>query len=285
MRVLVFGKNGQVATELQQQSGVIALGREVMDFRYPERFEAVIDQYCPDVIINATAYTDVNGAENNEKLATKINGIAPTILAEIAAKRKIPFLHISTDYVFDGSGNSPWTPLDQPCPLNAYGRSKLKGETGITQTDGVFAILRTSWVFSSSGKNFVKTVLELSTIQDEIKVVSDEIGGPTAASDLASALMTIANTFNEARGESGIFHFAGSPDTSWANFALNVTKKAGASVKIIHVPSSEIPTRAIRPLNSRMDCSKLQNVFGINRPKWQDSLDRVIDKLTGQNCA
>ncbi len=279
----MFGKAGQVATELQRQCDLVAVGREVMDFEFPERFESVIEQYRADVIINAAAYTDVDGAEDNEKLVKKINGIAPTILAEIASERNIPFLHVSTDYVFDGSGDRPWNPLDRPNPLNAYGRSKLEGEIGITRAGGVFAILRTSWIFSSTGKNFVKTMLRLNASRDEVKVVSDQIGGPTAASDVAGALLAMASAFNEGRGESGIYHFAGAPDTSWADFARSVVAFVGGNLKVIDIPSSEFPTRARRPSNSCLDCSKLLNVFGINRPNWQDSLQQVIAELKDRN--
>ncbi len=278
----MFGKAGQVATELQRQCDLVAVGREVMDFEFPERFESVIEQYRADVIINAAAYTDVDGAEDNEKLAKKINGIAPTILAEIAAERNIPFLHVSTDYVFDGSCDRPWNPLDRPNPLNAYGRSKLEGEIGITRAGGVFAILRTSWIFSSTGKNFVKTMLRLNASRDEVKVVSDQIGGPTAAADVAGALLAMASAFNEGRGESGIYHFAGAPDTSWADFARSVVAFVGGDLKVIDIPSSEFPTRARRPSNSCLDCSKLLNVFGINRPNWQDGLQQVIAELLDQ---
>ena len=165
MRVLVFGKTGQVATELQRQHDVVALGRETMDFESPERFEAVIDENRSDAIINAVAYTDVDGAEDNEELAVKINGIAPTILAEKAAERNIPFIHVSTDYVFDGHGEHCWMPADRPEPLNAYGRSKLDGEIGVAQAGGIFAILRTSWIFFIHGEKFCENNASIKCIQ------------------------------------------------------------------------------------------------------------------------
>ena len=283
MRVLVFGKTGQVATELQRQCNPVAVGREVMDFESPERFDAVIDEFGADVIINASAYTDVDGAEDHQGFVTMINGVAPSILAEKAAVRNIPLLHISTDYVFDGSGHRPWSPFDDPKPLNAYGRSKLTGEIGVAGAGGKFAILRTSWVFSSTGRNFVKTMLRLNASRDEVRVVSDQVGGPTAASDVAGALLKMASAFNEGRGESGIYHFAGAPDTSWADFARTVVAIAGGNLRIIDIPSSEFPTRATRPSNSRMDCSTLKDVFGIERPNWQVSLRQVIAELTAQN--
>lgn len=285
MRVLVFGKTGQVATELQRQCDLVALGRGAMDFEFPERFEAVVHQNRPDVIINAAAYTDVDGAEDNEELATKINGVAPSILAKITAARKIPFLHISTDYVFEGNGERCWIPSDCPAPLSVYGRSKLESETGIVGAGGIFAILRTSWIFSSTGRNFVKTMLRLNAFRDEVRVVSDQVGGPTAASDVASALLTMAKSLHEGRGESGTYHFAGAPDTSWADFARRVILLAGGNLKIVDIPSSEFPTRARRPSNSRMDCTKLEDVFGIKRPNWQHSLQQVIAELQEQNFA
>ena len=283
VRVLVFGKSGQVATELQRQYSLVALGREDMDFEFPERFEAVIDEFRADIIINAAAYTDVDGAEDDEELAMKINGVAPTILAEKAAERDIPFLHISTDYVFDGCGDRPWAESDRPNPVNAYGRSKLEGEIGITRSGGIFAILRTSWVFSSTGKNFVKTMLRLNSYGDKVGVVSDQVGSPTAASDLAGVLLTMASAFKEGRGESGIYHFAGAPDTCWAEFARKIVSLVGGNLKVIDIPSSEFPTRAKRPSNSRMDCTKLKDVFAIKRPNWSDSLNTVIAQLQEQN--
>ena len=274
-----------MATELQRQCDLIALGRDVVDFLSPERFDVILDEYRADIIINAVAYTDVDGAEAREELATKVNGVAPTILAEKVAVRKIPFIHISTDYVFEGNRDHCWTPSDSPNPLNAYGRSKLVGEIGIARAGGIFAILRTSWIFSSTGKNFVKVMLRLNASRTEVKVVSDQIGGPTAAADIARALLTIANAFNKRQGESGIYHFAGAPDTSWANFARSVISFAGGNLEVIDILSSEFPTRAKRPLNSRMDCSKLEELFGIKRPDWRKSLQLVITELQERNYA
>ena len=285
MNILVFGKTGQVATELQRQCDLVALGRETMDFECPERFEQVLDEYRADIIINAAAYTDVDGAEDNEELALKINGVAPSVLAQASAARNIPLLHVSTDYVFDGAGEHLWLPLDHPNPLNVYGRSKLEGEIGVARAGGKFAILRTSWIFSSTGRNFVKTMLRLNASRDEVSVVSDQLGSPTAASDVAGALLTMAKVFHEGRGVSGIYHFAGAPDTSWADFARSVILFVGGDLQVIDIPSSEFPTRATRPLHSRMNCTKLEEVFGIKRPNWQDGLKRVIAELQASNHA
>ena len=282
MRILVFGKSGQIATELQRQSDVIALGRDVMDFTDQEEFTDLLDRYSADVVINAAAYTDIEGAEDNAEVAMQINAIAPAALARAAASQRIPLIHISSDYVFDGRGSNRWTTTDIPNPLNSYGRSKLKGELGIAGTGGNFAIVRTSWVFSSTGKNFVKTMLRLDQSLEIVKVVNDQIGGPTAASDIAHTLLKIADSLFHKRGESGLYHYCGIPDTSWADFARYVLSFAGRKLRVIDTTSAEYPSKAIRPLNSRLDCSRIKDVFGISQPNWKHSLKQVIGELEDQ---
>ena len=177
--ILVFGKTGQVATELQRLSGVVALGRDDVDLSDPAVCAAAIHEHAPKAVINAAAYTAVDKAEDGEHLATVINGDAPTAMAKACAELGIPLVHISTDYVFNGRGNTPYSPEDAVGPQNAYGRSKLVGETGIRESGAVYSILRTSWVVSAHGANFVKTMLCLSETRDMLNVVSDQIGGPT----------------------------------------------------------------------------------------------------------
>jgi len=279
MKVLVFGKTGQVATELCRYADVTALDRAQADLSDPTACARIIAQTDADVIINAAAYTAVDQAENDEALASVINADAPTAMAKAAAKRGLPFLHISTDYVFDGTGTQPRGALAASSPINAYGRTKLAGEQGIVTTGGTYAILRTSWVFSAHGANFVKTILRLGAERDALNIVNDQIGGPTAAADIAETLLKMAKTLHAGEGRSSIYHYSGAPDASWADFAGTIFDKSGLEVDITGIPSSAYPTPAPRPLNSRLDCSTLQKVFGIPRPDWHAGLDAVLHEL------
>jgi dTDP-4-dehydrorhamnose reductase len=279
MKVLVFGKTGQVATELSRYKQTTCLSRDQADLGNPKICAAIIAKTDADIIINAAAYTAVDKAEDEETLATIINGTTVSEMAKVAARRTIPFIHISTDYVFDGSGKRPWHPNDPVAPLGVYGRSKLLGEHGVKTAGGPHAIIRTSWVFSPHGNNFVKTMLRLGTSRTELSVVNDQIGGPTSAIDIADALMRIAQIFYNGKGQSGIYHFAGTPTTSWAVFADEIFNQAGLPVKVTGIPASQYPTPAKRPYNSRMDCSDLDVVFGIHTPNWRKSLAGVLREL------
>ena len=273
--ILVFGKTGQVATELQRQADVVALGRDQADLSDPAACAEVIRNSNASVVINAAAYTAVDKAEEEEALATVINGEAPGAMAWACSDKGIPFLHISTDYVFAGDGELPWIEEDPVAPQNAYGRSKLEGELAVLEAGGNSVILRTSWVFSAHGNNFVKTMLRLSETRGALSVVDDQIGGPTPADRIARALLTMAEAM-QAGQEGGIYHFAGQPETSWAGFAKEIFAQAGKSVEVTGIPSSDYPTPALRPLNSRMDCQKLEADFGIVAPSWQDGVARVL---------
>jgi len=277
--ILVFGKTGQVATEIQRLSGVMALGREDVDLLDPKACAAAIREHAPKAVINAAAYTAVDKAEDEEHLATVINCDAPAAMAKACADLGIPMVHISTDYVFGGTGNTPYRPEDAPAPQNAYGRSKLAGETGIRQSEVVYAILRTSWVVSAHGTNFVKTMLRLSDTRDALNVVADQIGGPTPARDIATACMIIAEQLIKEPSKTGTYHFSGAPDVSWADFAKEVFAQAGRIVTVAPIPTAEYPTPAKRPLNSRMDYSSTEKVFGIKRPNWQDGLKEILKDL------
>jgi len=282
MHVLVFGKSGQVATELRalESAGLIvtALSRDDADLEHPETCLAHIANTDADAIINAAAYTAVDVAEEDEARATLINGETPGLMADAAAKRGLPFLHVSTDYVFDGLGDQPFCTTDRTAPVNAYGRSKLAGEEAIQSVDGQNAILRTSWVFSAHGSNFVKTMLRLSETRDALTVVDDQIGGPTPADDIARALIAVARAM--ANGQNGgIYHFAGHPPTSWADLARETFRQANRSVDVHGIPSKDYPTPAPRPLNSRLDCSGLETDFGITTPDWKAGVTRVIKAL------
>ncbi len=279
MKILVFGKTGQVATELAARANVVTLRREDADFADPEAIIKIVEDTDADVIINAVAYTAVDKAEEEEATATSVNGTTVAQIAIVAAARNIPFLHISTDYVFEGGGTAPWHPDDETGPLSAYGRSKLIGEHGVIAAGGPHVVLRTSWVYSAHGNNFVKTMLRLGADRDALSIVNDQIGGPTEAGDIADALLTIAEKFIAGKGATGIYHFAGGPNCSWADFADEIFTQANLTVDITGIPSSEYPTPAVRPLNSRMDCTSLETDYGIQRPDWRLSLSRVLATL------
>lgn len=280
MKLLVFGKTGQVAGELILQGSaheITALGRDQADLSDPEACAAIIAESDVDAVINAAAYTAVDRAEEEDALATIINGDSPGAMARACAARGIPFLHVSTDYVFDGTGETPWSPSDPVAPQNAYGRSKLAGEVAVRAAGGPHLILRTSWVFSAHGANFVKTMLRLSETRDHLTVVADQIGGPTAARDIAKALLAIAPQLGARKG--GTYHFAGQPSVSWADFAREIFAKSGRSTQVTDIPTSDYPTPAKRPLNSRMDCGDLTTDFGVAIPDWRAALDEVLRDL------
>ena len=277
--ILVFGKTGQVATELKLLSHVMALGRDDVDLSDPEACVAAIREFAPKAVINAAAYTAVDRAEDEEHLATAINGDAPTVMAQTCAALGIPLVHISTDYVFDGSGDTPWQPADVTEPQNAYGRSKLVGENGIRNSGAVHAILRTSWVVSAHGANFVKTMLRLSQTRDAFSVVADQIGGPTPARDIAAACLEIATQLIQDPSKSGTYHFSGAPDVSWAEFASEIFAQADQTVTVTPIPTADYPTPAERPLNSRMECRLTEQAFGVKRPNWKKGLKAILKDL------
>ena len=277
MKILVFGKTGQVASELQRQADVTAIDRTQADLSDPAACAAIVRNTDADVIINAAAYTAVDRAEANESSAMTINAAAPTEIAKAAATRGLPFLHISTDYVFDGLGSTARAPEEPTAPINAYGRSKLAGEQGVVASGGTYAILRTSWVFSAHGANFTKTMLRLGKESSAISIVDDQIGGPTPAADIAATLLKMAAQLRPAN--SGTYHYAGAPDVSWKDFATEIFLQSGLPVQVSGFPTSSYPTPAERPLNSRLDCIAIQNIFGIQQPDWRAGLTKVLQDL------
>ncbi|QHQ34087.1 dTDP-4-dehydrorhamnose reductase [Algicella marina] len=280
MTVLVFGATGQVARELAARgTGMTFLSRAEADLSQPEACRSAILTAAPQAVFNAAAYTAVDKAEDEEALATRINGDAPGAMAEACRTLDIPFLHVSTDYVFDGSGSRPWSPEDLTAPLSAYGRSKLAGENAILASGATAAILRTSWVFSRHGSNFVKTMLRLGAERPSLRIVADQIGGPTPASAIADALIHMAGELSERRGATGLFHFSGAPDVSWADFARTIFREAELGCTVEDIPTANYPTPACRPLNSRLDCSRLQQTFGIARPDWRANLQEVLNEV------
>ena len=285
-KLLIIGKDGQLSTELARQafdreeiSTVTQLGLDQVDLTRPESGAEAVHNWEADVVINATAYTAVDRAEEDHALARLINVEGPRLMAEAAAQKSVPFLHVSTDYVFDGSGENRWREDDATGPLGVYGATKLAGEEAVTAAGGTHAIMRTSWVFSAHGANFVKTMLRLGAERDALNIVDDQIGGPTAAGDIAATLLHMAEAYVTGTPESGVFHYAGSPDASWADFAREIFAQAGLNVAVTGIPTSEYPTPASRPLNSRLDCQKIAKVFGVTTPDWRESLKGVLEEL------
>lgn len=285
MKLLVFGRSGQVATELRRLAGdnleVVALGRGEADLADPVSCLDALSGIDTDVVINAAAYTAVDMAEEEEALATCINAEAPSAIARQCAVRGLPFIHLSTDYVFAGDRPGGRSEDDRTVPLNAYGRSKLAGEEAVRGAGGEAAILRTSWVFSAHGRNFVTTMLRLGADRNRLTVVDDQRGGPTAAADIAMAVVAMARRFAAGNGVPGTFHFTGTPVTTWCGFARAIFTRARleAPPEVIPVTSEKWPTAARRPENSELDCTRIAEVYAIERPDWRHSLARVLHEL------
>lgn len=288
MRVLVYGGNGQVGyclNEEAQRRGISCLAtfRPQVDVTNPESVRDVAIQFQPSVIINATAYTQVDKAESDYETALKVNRDAAANLASIASDLGVPFLHISTDYVFDGTGDGFYREEDKTNPVNAYGRSKLAGEQAVLVACERSIILRTSWVFGRHGANFVKTMLRLFQSQEELSVVGDQIGGPTFAGDIACALLDIASYLESHKDFNnwGIYNFSGSPDVSWYDFAVAIREAADkAQIKLSlknlkKITSCDYPTPAKRPSNSRLCLDKIK-LLGINPGDWQKEISENI---------
>ena len=283
MRALVFGESGQVARELERVAetrGIEAtfLGRGAADLADPEACARAVRAADVDIVHNAAAYTAVDRAEDEPSLAETVNAAAPGAMAAAAAARGLPILHLSTDYVFDGTPGRPWREDDAPRPLNVYGASKLGGERLVAAANPDHAILRTAWVFSRHGRNFVRTMLSAGRGRDEMRVVGDQRGGPTWAGDIAATLWTIAAAWTAGKGRAGIFHYSGDPAVSWAEFAEAIFAQSGWSErpKVTAIASHEWPTRAARPANSVLDCAAIAAAYGIARPDWRPALDGVI---------
>lgn len=278
--LLIFGRTGQVAQELARLApGAHFAGRDQADLTDPDACAALIERLRPAAVINAAAYTAVDKAEGDVETATAVNALAPAAMAAACAALGVPFVHISTDYVFDGSGDQPFREADPTGPLGAYGATKLEGEQAILAAGGQWAVLRTSWVFSAHGNNFVKTMRRLGAERDRLTIVADQIGGPTAAADIAAAVLEMARQMQADPAKGGIYHFAGAPDVSWADFARDIFARSGLKPAVEDIPTSAYPTPARRPRNSRLDCTAITRDFGISRPDWRDSLTAVIKEL------
>jgi dTDP-4-dehydrorhamnose reductase len=285
---MVTGASGQVGWELARSlmplGEVIAVGTAECNFAQPQNLPPLIEKVRPDVIVNAAAYTAVDKAEAEEQQATLINGMAVNVLAEAAKNANALFVHYSTDYVFDGTKATAYTEADEPCPLSAYGRSKLAGELAIRQSGCDYLILRTSWVFAARGRNFVRTMLRLAQERKELNVVSDQIGAPTWARNIADATAHIVRQAQRERQqgnfEPGIFNLTSAGETSWHGFARAILDGAvrhgllsAERLPQLHaIPTEAYPLPAPRPRNSRLAGEKLRQRFGLDLPHWQDAL-------------
>jgi len=297
MKVLLFGASGQVGRALCRGTltghELVALGRQGRaacagnaslsgDLGDLAAVAAAVDAVRPDVVINAAAYTAVDRAESEPDLARAVNADVPAAIAQAAARAGAWLIHYSTDYVFDGSGNRPWREDDELAPQSVYGATKLAGEQGIRASGCRHVILRTSWVFGQEGGNFAATMLRLFTEREELKVVADQIGAPTSAEWLAALTAHILTRLDDPTVH-GTYHAALAGETSWHGYAGQVLEGArarGLAVKTraIHaIPTADYPTPARRPLNSRLDCAKLDSVFGFARPDWRDAVDAWLD--------
>ncbi|MDE3175723.1 MAG: dTDP-4-dehydrorhamnose reductase [Pseudomonadota bacterium] len=289
MRILVTGTQGQVARSLIERAPpgveVVALGRPQLDLADPASIRAAFDARDADVVINAAAYTAVDKAETEEALATRINGDGAGLVAECARALGAPIIQLSTDYVFDGALDRPYREDDPVNPIGAYGRSKLCGEEAVASANPRHAILRTAWVYSPFGTNFVKTMLRLGESRSEVRVVADQRGGPTSALDIADALFAVATLLvaRPAPERYGVFHMTGEGEASWAEFAESVFAQARAlgrpAVKVIPIATADYPTPARRPANSRLDGGRLARDYGVALPPWRDSLGVVVERL------
>lgn len=291
MRVLVCGAQGQVARALQEcgtssPHDIICLGRPELDITNPELVQDVFLNGNFDTVINAAAYTAVDLAETQQDEANAVNSHGAAILAKCANAFGCPIIHLSTDYVYDGASSTPYTEAMNVAPLGVYGRSKLQGEMSVKNSNAKHLILRTAWVYSPFGKNFVKTMLRLAEDRDEVSVVADQVGSPTYAIDIASSLLQLVDHISSrtvSEIEWGIYHLAGNGYAAWADVAEAVFQASGdlggptAAVK--RISSAEYPTPVKRPSNSRLDTSKLYNNFKIRLPNWQDSVRRCVVRL------
>ncbi len=289
MKIFITGSYGQVGTELTMladRSGwqFRAVDRDHLDITDGDEVEAALSAFAPDAVINAAAYTAVDKAESDKKTAFSVNRDGPVNLARACENLGIPFVHYSTDYVFDGSKDGPYSEDDPVAPLGVYGESKLAGEQAVQQSCSRHLILRTSWVFSSHGNNFVKTMLRLGAEREVLGIVADQFGKPTSAAEIARVTFELLSTI-KGKEQWGIYHLAQPEVTNWCDFAQAVFTEAGSQgmpLKIGQVKAiatADYPTPARRPANSELDCSRLQSLFGISIRPWRESLADVIKEL------
>jgi dTDP-4-dehydrorhamnose reductase len=296
LKILLLGKNGQVGWELQRALAplgqVIAPRRDATapfsgDLANIDALAGSVRSIAPDVIVNAAAYTAVDRAESEPELAHVVNGLAPGVLARESAALGAWLVHYSTDYVFDGTGTTPWTENAPTGPLNVYGRTKLEGEDGIRASGCRHLIFRTSWVYAARGNNFPRTMLRLAAERDSLGVIDDQFGAPTGADLLADITAHALRTVRNERGLSGTYHVAAAGETTWHAYAsrvIDVARASGQPVKVSQdairpIPSRSFPTPAKRPANSRLDTRKLRCAFDLALPDWTSGVDRLLDEL------
>jgi len=292
-RILILGNGGQLGRELERLFAdvgpIVAVDRESVDLADPDQTRDLVRRSAPDVILNAAAYTAVDRAETEMALAHAINALAPRVLAEEAAERNALLVHYSTDYVFDGSKQQPWTEEDPPAPLSVYGASKLAGEQAVQNSRARYLIFRTSWVYGPHGNNFLLTMLRLAHERDRLSIVDDQVGAPTTSIELARATHAIvtgvlAGSFGESENWRGLYHMTCSGSVSWFGFAQAIFARAserlGVKVpELIPIGTKDYPASAARPRNSVLSNAKLHARFGVQLPTWQSALDQVIECL------
>jgi dTDP-4-dehydrorhamnose reductase len=300
MRILLTGAGGQVGgallPRLQKLGAVVAVDVDTLDFTKPDDLAIALDRLEPDLIINPAAYTAVDKAETERDLAMVVNATAPSIIARWAAPRAVPLIHFSTDYVFSGEGERPWREEDAGMPLSVYGATKLAGDAAVRAAGGPSLILRTAWVYAAQGKNFLRTIARLAGERTELRIVADQIGAPTTAALLADSVTTMVRDgldhLRERCGAAqGLVHLTASGETSWHGFACAIVEGlrargvALAVERIIPIRTEEYSTPARRPRNSRLDLTRLHNVFGLTPPAWQSALAPELDALAAELCA
>lgn len=287
MRLLCIGRDGQLARALLEQAEkmgleLTALGRPDVDLLQPDTLDRALNEVAPDIVINAAAYTNVDGAEQDEESAFALNHIAAERLAEATAAISVPLIHISTDYVFDGALERPYLETDPVAPTGIYGESKLAGEMAVAKANPHHVILRTAWLYSPFGKNFLKTMLRLAEMGQPLRVVNDQFGSPTSALDLAKAVLQICQQIDIEPDSItwGVYHAAARGVTNWADFAEAIFVESaalnGPTTSVESIPSDAYPSSVKRPSNSSLSCEKLSSVFGISLPQWQRSVRPVL---------
>jgi dTDP-4-dehydrorhamnose reductase len=291
MRLLVTGREGQVVRSLVERAAaragvtVIPVGRPELDLSRPEAVAAALDGHEADIIVSAAAYTAVDKAEDEPELALAVNAGGAGAVAHWAQGRGIPVIHLSTDYVFSGDGGKPYGEDDAPGPRSVYGRSKLAGERAVAAANPRHVILRTAWVYSPFGGNFVKTMLRLGESRDRLSVVADQHGNPTSALDIADGILKIAATLRAPNADAlhGIYHFAGAGEATWYDLARHVfavsSAIGGPFAEVAAITADQYPTRAVRPGNSRLDCTRFARTFGAAAPDWHASVEAVVRRL------
>jgi len=290
MKVLVIGRSGQLATSLlsaakPQGIQLLAASRPQLDITSPASVRNTLEDVRPALVINAAAYTAVDKAEEERDMAFAVNAEGPAHLASECRRLDIPLIHVSTDYVFDGRKQAPYTEDDAPAPLNVYGQSKLAGEEAVRQVWAKHIILRTSWVFSPFGHNFARTMLRLAQAHGTLNIVADQHGSPTYAPHLAGAILRLVSKLQSGQDSLpwGIFHLCGSGETTWHGFAREIfscsARLGGPTAEVQAISTAEYPTPARRPANSRLSCAKLEQSFGIRLPRWQEGVALCVEKI------